>query len=221
MPQEASGCGASRFAGQQPQGRRPAINVELAYCEWRDRGWTGALAKQMRHVPRRTHLANKKCGQVAQGGTVSRVQSSIKYSGTGIQRRQPDIFSQSLTIGVWCSILEPHSIFAAWRRPLMVYLASDARLADHPAQCDAASMSGFRTLHANNDRIDSTYKFIGYRAARRARHFTDIHRHPKVLATRTTRQARVVLVVSHIHENTIIVLNAEQLNDFAVGHLRD
>jgi hypothetical protein len=88
----------------------------------------------------------------------------------------------------------------------MVYLAPDARLADNPAQSDAAPMAGLRSLHADDDRIDSTYQFVRYSATRRARHFTHIHRHPEVLATRATRQARVVLVVSHIDENTIIVL---------------
>ena len=91
----------------------------------------------------------------------------------------------------------------------MVYLAADARLADHAAQSDAASMTGLRSLHTNDDGIDRTYKFIGHRAARRARHFSHVHRHPEMLATRTTRQAWVVLVVSHIHENTIIVLYVE------------
>jgi hypothetical protein len=102
----------------------------------------------------------------------------------------------------------------------MVYLAPDAWLAYHPAQSDAAAMAGLRSLHANDDRIASTYKLVRYRAARRTRHFTHIHRHSEVLATHTTRQARVVLVVSHIHENTVIVLYVEELNDFAVGHIR-
>jgi len=101
----------------------------------------------------------------------------------------------------------------------MVNLAPDARLADNPAQSDAASMAGLGSLHANDDRIDSTYKFIRHRAARRARHFTNVHRHPEVLTTRAARQARVVLVVSHVHENTIVVLQVEYLNDFDVGHL--
>jgi len=70
-------------------------------------------------------------------------------------------------------------------------------------------MAGLRSLHANDDRVDSTYKFIRYRAAWRARHFTHVHRHPEVLATRATRQARVALVVSHIHENTVIALYVE------------
>jgi hypothetical protein len=131
------------------------------------------------------------------------------HSRPGPQRLQSDVFSQSLTIGVWCSILEPHSIFATWRRPQRVYLAPDARLADYPAQSDAASMARLRSLHANDNWIDGTYKFVRYRAARRARRFTHIHRHPEVLATCTARQARVVLVVGHIHENTIIVLYLE------------
>jgi hypothetical protein len=100
----------------------------------------------------------------------------------------------------------------------MVYIAPDTTLTDHPAQSDAASMAGLRSLHANDDGIDSTYEFIGYGAARRARHFTDIHRYPKVLATGPTRQTRVVLGVSHIRENTTIDLNVEELNDFSVGH---
>jgi hypothetical protein len=103
----------------------------------------------------------------------------------------------------------------------MVYIASDTRLTDHPAQGDAASIAGLRTLHANNHGIDSTYKLIGYRTTWRTRHFADIHWHPKVLAARATRQARVVLVVSHVHENTAIVLNAKQLNDFSGGHFKD
>jgi hypothetical protein len=105
---------------------------------------------------------------------------------TSRQQRQSDIFSQPLAIGVGCSVIEPYPVFPAWRRSKMIDLASNAGLANCAAQCNAASMASLCSLHANDDRIDGTYQFIGYRAARRARHFAHIHRHPEVLATRTT-----------------------------------
>ena len=70
-------------------------------------------------------------------------------------------------------------------------------------------MTGLRSLHANDDWIDGTYKFIRNCAAWRTRHFTHIHRHPEMLATRSTRQARVAFVVNHVYENTVIALYME------------